>query len=127
MHHHQLFLLLVVAVSSSGSSFAAALDCSSTSCTTSGGHIIVTRESGAPAGVSAMNIIALGVRDQCPGSDIAETPYPAELSPYLSSEEQGVGNLTALVLDYQACCPESQMVLLGYSQVHDSFFCRCER
>lgn len=92
-------------------------DCSSLTCTTSGGHIIVTRESDAPSGTSAMNIIALGVANQCPGSDIAETPYPAELDPYLSSEQEGVGNLTELVLDYQSCCPDSKIVLMGYSQV----------
>lgn len=95
-------------------------DCSSLECTTSGGHIIVTRESGAPSGTSAMNIIALGVTNQCPGSDIAETPYPAELDPYLSSEQEGVGNLTELVLDYQSCCPDSKIVLMGYSQVRST-------
>lgn len=114
--HHQLLFLLVSALATLG----AAVDCSSTSCTTSGGHIIVTRESGAPSGTSAMNIIALGVRNQCPGSDIAEVPYPADLSPYVSSEEEGVGNLTAMVLDYQTCCPDSKMVLLGYSQVQNT-------
>lgn len=89
----------------------------SKNCTESGAHIIVTRESGAPNGVSAMNIIALGVADQCAGSDIAETPYPAEFSPYETSEAEGVGNLTELVLDYQAECPDSKIVLMGYSQV----------
>lgn len=95
-------------------------DCSSVECTTSGAHIVVTRESGAPSGTSAMNIIALGVKNQCAGSDIAETPYPAELDPYLSSEQEGVGNLTELVLSYQSCCPDSQIVLMGYSQASPS-------
>lgn len=102
-----------------GMSYAVSADCDAT-CTTSGAHIIVTRESGAPSGVSAMNIIALGVRNQCSGSDIAETPYPAELSPYDESEQEGVGNLTQLVSDYQTCCPDSKIVLLGYSQVRAS-------
>lgn len=64
-----------------------------------------------------MNVVALGVSDQCAGSDIAETPYPAALSPYVESEQEGVGNLTQLVLDYQTCCPDSKIVLMGYSQV----------
>lgn len=100
-----------------GVTSAAAANCSSLTCTTSGGHIIVSRESGAPAGTSAMNIIALGVTNQCAGSDIAEVPYPATIDDYLNSEQEGVGNLTELVLEYQECCPDSRMVLLGYSQV----------
>ncbi|CAN8103920.1 unnamed protein product [Discula destructiva] len=99
-----------------GVTLVAAADCSSLTCTTSGGHIIVTRESYAPTGTSAMNIIALGVKDQCAGSDIVEVPYPATIDDYNSSEQQGVGNLTELVLEYQECCPESKLVLLGYSQ-----------
>lgn len=100
-----------------GVTSVASADCSSLTCTTSGGHIIVSRESGAPAGTSAMNIIALGVTNQCAGSDIAEVPYPATIDDYLNSEQEGVGNLTDIVLEYQECCPDSKMVLLGYSQV----------
>lgn len=77
----------------------------------------MSRESGAPPGTSAMNVVALGVSDQCPGSDIAVVPYPATIDDYMDSEQQGVGNLTELVLAYQECCPTSKMVLLGYSQV----------
>lgn len=99
-------------------------DCSSSSLSqvecSGGAHIIVTRESGAPAGVSAMNVLALGVRTQCARGalnvDITETPYPAELDPYPASEQQGVGNLAALVAAYAACCPGEPVVLLGYSQ-----------
>ncbi|KAF3766165.1 family 5 carbohydrate esterase [Cryphonectria parasitica EP155] len=106
--HSSLFLLAALAVR--------ATTAASTNCTTSGAHIIVTRESDAPPNTSAMNIIALGIVGQCAGSDIAETPYPAALSPYEPSEAEGVGNLTELVLDYQAECPDSKIVLLGYSQ-----------
>lgn len=101
-----------------GVTSVASADCSSLTCTTSGGHIIVSRESDAPAGTSAMNIIALGVTNQCAGSDIAEVPYPATIDEYTTSEQEGVGNLTELVLEYQECCPDSQIVLLGYSQVY---------
>lgn len=88
----------------------ASADCSALTCTTSGGHIIVARESDAPSGTSAMNIIALGVTNQCAGSDIAEVPYPASIDDYGTSEAEGVGNLTALVLDYQECCPDSRIL-----------------
>lgn len=114
----QLLLTAILAASVRLAS-SQSTDCSSLTCTTSGGHIIVTRESDAPSGTSAMNVIALGVTNQCPGSDIAETPYPAELDPYVSSEQEGVGNLTELVLEYQSCCPDSKIVLMGYSQVRN--------
>lgn len=117
MYRPVLSLGLLAAIGALHVALGAATDCNST-CTTSGAHIIVTRESGAPEGTSAMNIIALGVKNQCSGSDIAEVPYPAEFDPYVQSEQQGVGNLTAMVLDYQTCCPDSQIVLMGYSQVH---------
>lgn len=110
-------ILSLSLVASLGVTLVTSTDCSSLTCTTSGGHIIVTRESDAPSGTSAMNIIALGVADQCAGSDIAEVPYPATIDDYYNSEAQGVGNLTELVLQYQDCCPDSRIVLLGYSQV----------
>lgn len=85
-------------------------------CVTSGAHIIVARESGAPEGVSVMNVVAEEVAARCSGSDIAGVPYPAEFNPYVESEGYGVGNLTEMVLDYQGSCPDSKVVLLGYSQ-----------
>lgn len=36
--------------------------------------------------------------------------------PYIESQTQGIDNLTAMVTEYQSCCPDSQIVLLGYSQ-----------
>ncbi|KUI62785.1 Acetylxylan esterase 2 [Cytospora mali] len=92
-----------------------AADCS-TNCTSSGAHIIVARESGAPNGVSVMDTVAEEVAARCPGSDISGVPYPAEFNPYVESEGEGIGNLTEMVLDYQSCCPDSQVVLMGYSQ-----------
>jgi hypothetical protein len=86
-------------------------------CVTSGAHIIVARESGAPEGVSVMNVVAEEVAARCSGSDIAGVPYPAEFNPYVESEGYGVGNLTEMVLDYQGSCPDSKVVLMGYSQV----------
>lgn len=47
-------------------------------------------------------------------------PYEAQETNYVESESTGVGNLTAMALNYQACCPDSKMVLMGYSQVRDS-------
>lgn len=41
---------------------------------------------------------------------------PALLSPYVESETQGIGNLSDMVTEYQTCCSDSKLVLLGYSQ-----------
>lgn len=91
----------------------------SSNCTSSrAAHIIVARESGAPDGVSVMNLVAEEVAARCSGSDMAGVPYPAEFSPYAESEGYGVGNLTEMVLAYQADCPRSKIVLMGYSQVN---------
>lgn len=41
---------------------------------------------------------------------------PALLDPYVESQTQGISDLTEMVTTYQSCCPDSKMVLLGYSQ-----------
>lgn len=102
-----------------GATLAVAADCDLT-CTTSGAHIIVTRESDAPPNTSILSVVALSIKNQCDGSDIAEVPYPATETDYVNSEQEGVGNLTELVLEYQTCCPDSSIVLMGYSQVMSS-------
>lgn len=95
--------------------------CSNITCVPSGAragaaHIIVTRASTEAQGPGILAAVANAVISACPGSDLAYNPYPALLDPYLPSEAQGVGNLTELVTDYQTCCPQSRMVLMGYSQ-----------
>lgn len=94
-------------------------DCSNITCTPSTGaaHIVVSRASTEAPGTGVLGSVADAIVAARPGSDIATNPYPALLDPYLESETAGVGNLTEIVLEYQACCPDSQMVLLGYSQV----------
>lgn len=95
-------------------------DCSNIACTSTGAaHIVVSRASTEAPGTGVLGSIAEEIVAACPGSDIATNPYPALLDPYLESETAGVGNLTQIVLQYQACCPDSKMVLLGYSQVSE--------
>lgn len=53
---------------------------------------------------------------KCTDRHYQKKPDPALLDPYLPSETQGLGNLTDMVTSYQSCCPDSQIVLLGYSQ-----------
>lgn len=101
------------------SSLTPRADCSNITCTPSTGaaHIVVSRASTEAPGTGVLGSVADAIVAACPGSDIATNPYPALLDPYVESETAGVGNLTEIVLEYQTCCPDSQMVLLGYSQV----------
>ncbi|KAJ0118611.1 hypothetical protein J7T55_012863 [Diaporthe amygdali] len=93
-------------------------DCSNITCTPSTGaaHIIVNRASTEAPGTGVLGSVAESIVASCPGSDIVANPYPALLDPYVESETAGVGNLTEIALQYQDCCPDSKMVLLGYSQ-----------
>lgn len=96
--------------------------CSNITCTPAVGaaHIVVSRASTEAPGTGVLGSVAEAIVAARPGSDIATNPYPALLDPYLESETAGVGNLTEIVLEYQACCPDSKMVLLGYSQVRNA-------
>jgi hypothetical protein len=98
-------------------------DCSNITCTPASGaaHIVVSRASTEPPGTGILGSVAEAIVASRPGSDIAANPYPALLDPYLESESAGVGNLTDIVLGYQTCCPDSKMVLLGYSQVRNAY------
>lgn len=100
------------------SSLSPRADCSNITCTPAAGaaHIIVTRASTEAPGTGVLGSVADAIVAARPKSDIYANPYPALLDPYLESETAGVGNLTEIVLEYQTCCPDSKMVLLGYSQ-----------
>jgi hypothetical protein len=104
------------------SSLAPRADCSNITCTPASGaaHIVVSRASTEAPGTGVLGSVAEAIVASRPGSDIATNPYPALLDPYLESETAGVGNLTEIVLEYQTCCPDSKMVLLGYSQVRNA-------
>ncbi|OHX00006.1 carbohydrate esterase family 5 protein [Colletotrichum incanum] len=86
-----------------------------TACAT-GVHIIVARASTERPGTGVIGAIANNVQARIPGSDIEAVDYPAELNPYKPSQKAGVTAMTKLVQDYAAACPQTQMVLMGYSQ-----------
>ncbi|KAJ4422180.1 hypothetical protein N0V82_003149 [Gnomoniopsis sp. IMI 355080] len=92
--------------------------CANVTCVPSSGgaHIIISRASTEAAGTGVLGYVSDAIVSACPSSDVAANPYPALLDPYLPSETAGVGNLTEMVISYQACCPDSQIVLMGYSQ-----------
>lgn len=73
-------------------------DCSALTCvspsTPGVAHIVVSRASTEAPGTGVLGQVANAVVAACPGSDVASNPYPAVLDPYVTSETQGVGNLT---------------------------------
>lgn len=55
--------------------------------------------------------------NQIPGSDSVAVVYPATLQNYQSSESQGVSAMMSDIQGYVQACPNSKIVLMGYSQV----------
>ncbi|GJD03152.1 cutinase [Colletotrichum higginsianum] len=81
-----------------------------------GVHMIVARASTERPGTGVIGGVASSIQAQIPGSDIEAVDYPAELNPYPPSQQAGVTAMTKLVQNYAAACPQTKMVLLGYSQ-----------
>nr|XP_036574451.1 acetyl xylanesterase [Colletotrichum truncatum]KAF6780886.1 acetyl xylanesterase [Colletotrichum truncatum] len=86
-----------------------------TGCAT-GVHIIVARASTEDPGTGVIGAVANKIQAQIPGSDIVAVDYPAQLNPYVPSQKAGVTAMTKLVQDYATQCPQTKMVLMGYSQ-----------
>ena len=80
-------------------------------------HMIVARASTEPAGTGMIGAVALDIQKRLPNSDIEAVDYPALLDPYVSSQTQGVAAMTRMVQEYAELCPNTKMVLMGYSQV----------
>ncbi|KAM0313304.1 hypothetical protein ACHAPQ_012061 [Fusarium lateritium] len=51
-----------------------------------------------------------------PGSDMTSIRYPAIYEPYKPSQIEGVEALALAIWQYAAFCPNTKMILLGYSQ-----------
>ena len=81
-----------------------------------GVHIIAARGSTEPQGEGPLQNVSALIEQSIPGSTDAAVVYPAELVPYESSEESGVTNMTQMLTSYVQQCPNSKVVLLGYSQ-----------
>ncbi|TDZ41462.1 Acetylxylan esterase 2 [Colletotrichum trifolii] len=81
-----------------------------------GVHMIVARASTEKPGPGIIGGVANRVQSQIPGSDMVSVDYPAQLNPYQPSQRAGVTAMTKLVQDYATQCPQSKMVLMGYSQ-----------
>ncbi|BGP16667.1 hypothetical protein JCM10213_000417 [Rhodosporidiobolus nylandii] len=81
-----------------------------------GVHIIVARGSGESAGKGIIGQVATLVKKQVSGSDSMAIDYPASLQDYQSSSSKGVSAMTSAIQSYLQQCPDSKIVLMGYSQ-----------
>ncbi|GAB7350303.1 hypothetical protein MBLNU459_g0938t1 [Dothideomycetes sp. NU459] len=107
----------ILSLAALGTAMPATLDTRQTSSTcVSGVHIIVARASTEAQGEGIIGTVATEIEAAIPGSDSVAVVYPALLEPYPPSEEAGTSAMTALVQEYVASCPNSKIVLLGYSQ-----------
>lgn len=80
-------------------------------------NIIVARGSLEAQGAGLLGNIAMNASMQIPGSVITPLVYPAQLDPYPPSVSAGVMNMTTLLNQQAQQCPQSKLVLMGYSQV----------
>lgn len=61
---------------------------------------------------------ANAIADKISGSDSEALVYPASFYPtYMESESEGVTAMNAAIKSYATSCPDSKIVLIGYSQV----------
>lgn len=79
-------------------------------------HIIIARASTEPPGPGMIGALAEQVIQANPGATNESIDYPATLSDYQDSSEQGTAAMTRTLTDYANACPCAQIVLMGYSQ-----------
>lgn len=79
-------------------------------------HMIIARASLEPVGPGILGNVSTLITQQLAGSDSVAVDYPATLDNYTISESMGVSAMKTLVMDYATKCPDSKMVLMGYSQ-----------
>jgi acetylxylan esterase len=91
-----------------------------TSSCASGVHIIAARGSTEPQGEGPLQALSTLIEAGVPGSTDSAVIYPATIltftSTYFGSEESGVTNMTLMIQQYVASCPDARLVLTGYSQ-----------
>ena len=81
-------------------------------------HVIVARASEEAPGFGILGTVKDNILSRLPNSDATWVSYPAQIvtPPYITSEPEGVGNMTMLIKEYGDACPNGKMALLGYSQ-----------
>jgi acetylxylan esterase len=81
-------------------------------------HILVARASGEGKGEGMIGSLSKAIKAAVKGADSEAVDYPAALAPYGSSEIKGVKAAKDQLTAYVKRCPNSKMVLMGYSQVN---------
>ncbi|KAH7156442.1 cutinase [Dactylonectria macrodidyma] len=79
-------------------------------------HVIVARASNEPPGAGIMGALANQILGGVPGSTMATLDYPAKFEPYIPSQTEGVVNLTKMIKKFAKNCPNTDIILMGYSQ-----------
>jgi acetylxylan esterase len=82
-------------------------------------HIIVARASTEAKGYGVTGTLARAVEKDIPGTTSEPIDYPAVLSPYFQSEAAGVRETKKQLTAYVKRCPQTKMILMGYSQGAD--------
>ncbi|KAK4552076.1 carbohydrate esterase [Recurvomyces mirabilis] len=100
-------------------------------------HIFGARETTAPAGYGSSSTVVNYVLQAYPGSTAEAINYPAcggqsscGGDSYAQSAAQGTNTVISVVNAYVAQCPNTQIVLVGYSQggqIFDNAFCGGEK
>ena len=88
-------------------------------------HVFGARETTAPAGYGSSDTVVNDILAGYPGSTAEAINYPAcggQAScggdSYSQSVQAGIAAAASAVNSYAAACPQSQLVLVGYSQVY---------
>lgn len=79
-------------------------------------HLLVARGSTESPGYGQLNSLATRIVQGNSGATKEAIDYPAQLQPYGPSVSAGVTAVKKQLSDYVAKCPDSKIVLLGYSQ-----------
>ena len=80
-------------------------------------HIIAARGSTEAPGPGSLSTLATLIQAAYPGTDLESIVYPALLYPYDESSSNGTAAVTSQLTEYVNECPDSKVVLIGYSQV----------
>jgi hypothetical protein len=78
-------------------------------------HLIVARGSFEPQGEGITASLSNAIKRALPGTTSEALVYPAVM-PYLGSMSVGTANLKKSIAEYTEACPNSKLILIGYSQ-----------
>lgn len=112
--HYSIFATLAI----SGYASAAAAAAQTTQCA-QGLHMIMARGTGEAEGPGIMRLLGERIAERIEGSDWVGLDYPAsdKNPPYATSMTEGGNEIREVVEAYAEDCPDTPIVLFGYSQV----------